>query len=222
RRPGRGDDAAAMRSRCHEERATMTEVWVLRHGESTANVEGRIVSAPGPRALTEVGLTARGRDQARQAGRVALEHGFGAGTVIVTSDFARARETAAEFAAALGAAAPRVDERLRERSFGAHEEGPTNAYETVWAADRVRRDPGDEVELVTGVAARVDAALRAATARGAARAVAAPRADAPAGDPVGGPAGRPAGGPTIPSAPVVLVAHGDVLQIALAVGAGMD
>lgn len=181
----------------------MTDVWVLRHGESTANVEGRIISAPGPRALTEVGLTARGRDQARQAGRDALERGFGAGTVIITSDFARARETAEEFAATLGAAAPRVEERLRERSFGAHEEGPTSAYETVWAADRVRRDPGDEVEHVSGVAARVDAALRAATVR----------ADTPPHGP---------SPPSPPSAPVVLVAHGDVLQIALAVGAGMD
>ena len=47
----------------------MSELWVLRHGESTANVEGLIVSLPGPRALDEVGLTELGREQAREAAR---------------------------------------------------------------------------------------------------------------------------------------------------------
>lgn len=166
-------------------------VRVLRHGESTANVEGRIVSVPGPRALETVGLTARGRDQARAAATDAAAQGLGPGTVVITSDFARARQTAEEFAAGLGAGAPRVDERLRERCFGAHDEGPATAYESVWARDRARRAHDDGVEPVDEVAARVLAALEAADALAA-------------------------------HAPVVLVAHGDVLQIALALAAGCD
>src|SRR5690625_2177630 len=75
----------------------MHDVWVLRHGESTANAAGLIVSVPGPRALTEVGLTALGREQARTAAERAAEQGLGAGTLVLTSDFARARETAEEF-----------------------------------------------------------------------------------------------------------------------------
>jgi len=164
---------------------------VLRHGESTANVDGLIVSVPGPRAITEVGLTPLGREQARTAAEVAAEQGLGASALVITSDFARARETAEEFATALRAQPPRLDQRLRERSFGLHDEGPTSAYETVWAADRQRSPHEGEVEPVTSVAQRVLEVLR--------------EADQLTRD-----------------APVVLVAHGDVLQITLALGAGTD
>ena len=164
---------------------------MLRHGESTANVEGLIVSVPGPRALTEVGLTPLGRAQAREAADVGAAQGLGPGTVVVSSDFARALQTAEEFAGGLGAAAPSLDQRLRERSFGRHDEGPASAYDQVWEIDRGRGAHGHEVEQVSAVAARVLEVLREADeiAR---------------------------------TAPVVLVAHGDVLQIALAIGAGMD
>lgn len=169
----------------------MSDVWVLRHGESTANVEGLIVSRPGPRALREVGLTERGRAQVRAASARARELGLGPSALIVSSDFARARETAEEFARGLGAAAPHLEQRLRERSFGLHDEGPASAYDGVWAIDRERGVHDGEVEQVTAVAQRVLEVLR--------------EADAAAG-----------------TAPVVLVAHGDVLQIALALGAGRD
>ncbi|QNN83616.1 histidine phosphatase family protein [Brachybacterium sp. Z12] len=164
---------------------------MLRHGESTANVEGLIVSVPGPRALTEVGLTPLGRAQAREAADVGAAQGLGPGTVVVSSDFARALQTAEEFAGGLGTAAPSLDQRLRERSFGRHDEGPASAYDQVWEIDRGRGAHEHEVEQVSAVVARVLAVLREADeiAR---------------------------------TAPVVLVAHGDVLQIALAIGAGMD
>ncbi|WP_114854277.1 histidine phosphatase family protein [Brachybacterium sp. YJGR34] len=178
----------------------MGDLWVLRHGESTANVEGLIVSTPGPRAFTEVGLTPRGREQARRSAREAREQGLGPGTVVVTSDYARARETAEEFARGIGAAAPRVDPRLRERSFGAHDEGPADAYEQVWAVDRARGEHRDRVEPVRQVAERVLEVLR--------------EADGTIGD--------AADADVAGAAPVVLVAHGDVLQIALALGADRD
>lgn len=169
----------------------MNQLWVLRHGESTANAEGVIVSVPGPRALTEVGLTARGREQARAAARAGAAQGLGPQTVVISSDFARALETAEEFADGLGAAAPRIDQRLRERSFGQHDEGPASAYEQVWEVDRARGTHLDEVEQVAAVAARVLEVLREAD-------------------------------DLTRIAPVVLVAHGDVLQIALTLGAGSD
>lgn len=169
------------------------QVWVLRHGESTANVEGLIVSVPGPRALVEVGLTELGREQARAAATEGLSQGLGPDTIVVSSDFARALQTAQEFAAGIGAAAPRVDERLRERSFGSHDEGPASAYDAIWQVDRERGTHEDGVEQVADVVTRVGAVLREAD-----------------------------GWAAEAQAPVVLVAHGDVLQIALAVGAAMD
>lgn len=177
-----------------------TGIWVLRHGESTANVEGLIVSRPGRRALVEVGLTDRGREQAREAGAAAAAAGFDACTRILMSDFARARETAELFAAAIGAPAPRIDQRLRERGFGDYDEGPTSAYDEVWAADAAHEDPGHGVEPVSTVAARVGEVF--AEAR-----------ETTSIDPAS---------PVDLAGPVVLVAHGDVLQIALALGAGMD
>lgn len=134
-------------------------VWVLRHGESTANVEGLIVSVPGPRALTEVGLTPHGREQAREAARSGLAQGLGPETVVISSDFARALQTAEEFATGLGAAPPTIDERLRERSFGTHDEGPASAYARIWEVDRGRGTHVGEVEQVAAVAVRVLAAL---------------------------------------------------------------
>lgn len=168
-------------------------LFVLRHAESTANVEGLICSAPGPRALHEVGLTARGREQARGVATQGRDRdALGPETVVVSSDYARALQTARIFAAGIGADAPRIDQRLRERFFGSHDEGPASAYDLVWAFDGDGRDPDGGVEPVRAVAARVRAALA--------------DADALAAD-----------GPD-----VVLVAHGDVLQIALAIGEGMD
>lgn len=167
-------------------------VLVLRHGESTANVEGVIVSSPGARALTEVGLSRRGREQAAEAGRRARDAGLDAGTIVLSSDFARAAETAAVFAAELGARGARIDARLRERDFGPFDEGPASAYDDIWAADAAGRSGEHGVEPVASVARRVGAVLA--------------EADALAAD------GRS----------VVLVAHGDVLQIALALGEGRD
>ena len=172
------------------------ELWVLRHGESTANVQGLIVSLPGPRALTEVGLTAAGRAQARDAAEAARAQGLSPDPLVISSDFVRARETAEVFAAQLGAGPVRIDQRLRERRFGIHDEGPASAYETVWEADREHRTPEGDVEPVPAVAARVGAAIADASILAA--------------------AGNP------PAPHVVLVAHGDVLQIALALGEGRD
>lgn len=169
----------------------MSRTYVLRHGQSTANVAGIIVSAPGKRALEEVGLSELGREQARAAGARARELGLGEDTVVVSSDFARARETAVLFAAELGAAPARLDPRLRERHFGEHDGGPDSAYDLVWAADASHRPAGEKVESVPSVAARVTAARE--------------EAEEFAGE-----------------APVVLVSHGDVLQVALALGAGSD
>lgn len=106
--------------------------FVMRHGESTANVDGVIVSRPGLEACERVGLTPLGQVQASSAA-----HGcrLGNDVLIFTSDFARARQTADIVADVLGAAAPVLDLRLRERSFGPYEGTSVENYEQVWADD---------------------------------------------------------------------------------------
>jgi probable phosphoglycerate mutase len=82
----------------------MVELWLVRHGETTASAGGRLAG------WRDVPLTARGRDQARALRPVLEGRGFASAW---TSDLGRARETAR---LAWGEAAP--DRRLREVHFG--------------------------------------------------------------------------------------------------------
>jgi glucosyl-3-phosphoglycerate phosphatase len=113
----------------------------LRHGESEANVAGLIVSDPA-RGVAAWGLTPRGREQVRASVLACAE--LGPSTLVYSSDFLRARESAEVARAALGSGAVRLRTQLRERWFGRHEGGPNTAYDRVWARDRVDPDHNDD------------------------------------------------------------------------------
>jgi broad specificity phosphatase PhoE len=83
-------------------------VFLARHGETDYNAQRRF------QGLLPVPLNATGRAQAQQLALRAAEHGFAA---LWCSPLARARETAAIVAAALGLA-PREDVRLVETDTG--------------------------------------------------------------------------------------------------------
>ena len=94
--------------------------FVIRHGESEANVLGVAVGDPA-RGVQGFGLTEVGRRQATAAATaLACAHRvLVAQTEVFTSDFRRTRETAELLAMGLGLPRPvRVREGLRERSFG--------------------------------------------------------------------------------------------------------
>jgi probable phosphoglycerate mutase len=133
---------------------------VLRHGQSEANVQGLIASAPAV-AVTRFGLTEEGRAQVRRSVRAAVDAGVvPAGCRLVSSPLRRARESAEVAAAELGVPFT-VDDRLRERAFGELDLGPDTAYDGVWANDR--EDPGHVrwgVESVQALQARVLGLLR--------------------------------------------------------------
>lgn len=89
------------------------DLYVLRHGQTEWNAEGRFQGA------LDSALTALGRAQAERQGAILAGLGIGA----ETHDFAvspqgRARQTAAIALGPIGAVAT-VDERLREISLGA-------------------------------------------------------------------------------------------------------
>jgi broad specificity phosphatase PhoE len=88
---------------------SLAGVVLARHGETPYNAEGRF------QGQSDVGLSARGREQAAELAREAAARSWGA---FWCSPLARARETAAAVAAAIGAQ-PTVDARLAETDCGA-------------------------------------------------------------------------------------------------------
>jgi broad specificity phosphatase PhoE len=122
---------------------------VMRHGQSKANEAGVIVSRIESDRRGDWGLSELGR---RQALTAASQCDLPAGTVVCSSDFSRARETAEIMRAHLGAPEVTIAEALRERCFGDLEGTPAANYARVWAADNA--DPGHAsggVESATAV-----------------------------------------------------------------------
>jgi probable phosphoglycerate mutase len=106
-----------------------TRLWLVRHGESAGNVARDAAEAAGlptidvPGRDVDVTLSARGELQSRALGRwFAGRPPDERPTVVLTSPFERAVQTAAliiDAAPPGGVVAREVDERLREKEFGA-------------------------------------------------------------------------------------------------------
>ena len=110
----------------------------IRHGNSLANQQGIIVSDP-ENGVPGYGLSETGQSQVLES--LAMDKQLDSATLIVSSDFRRARETAEIIYQQLNSETPpRFDPRLRERNFGELELGPDNAYERIWAKDKTNAD----------------------------------------------------------------------------------
>ncbi len=125
---------------------------ILRHGESEANRQGIIVSSP-EIGIERYGLTGIGVEQVTQT---AINARLDSDTVIVSSDFRRAAETAHIIHRVLSVQTPiqwSID--LRERYFGAWDGLDDSHYQTVWNSDEDPTKPMDNnVESVTAVLQR--------------------------------------------------------------------
>jgi glucosyl-3-phosphoglycerate phosphatase len=126
---------------------------VMRHAQSKANAARIIVSRIENDRQGDYGLTEDGRQQALAA---AQGCGLPGDTVIYSSGFARATQTAQIVRAYLGAPEAVIAEALRERCFGQWEGSATVNYERVWAADET--DPGHADGDVEPAAAVLDRA----------------------------------------------------------------
>src|SRR5262249_10733313 len=92
--------------------------FFVRHGRSLANEKELIVSAP-TQGITGYGLTEEGKKEVERSASKAKQDGiFEGSVVIVSSDFARAKETAEIIARTLGVKDILFTPLLRERSFG--------------------------------------------------------------------------------------------------------
>jgi 2,3-bisphosphoglycerate-dependent phosphoglycerate mutase len=131
----------------NESRTGGTTIWMVRHGESTWNVQGRVQGqADGP-LLTEEGH--------RQSEAVAAQFRDRTIGKIYSSDLERARQTAAHLGAELGLPVTH-DRALRERCFGVREGLPLSALDAAASGiegDRVvdataRPDGGESLDEV--------------------------------------------------------------------------
>ena len=141
-----------------------TDVFLVRHGESYSNVEGRLCALPpGP------GLTDRGRLQAEAAARQLIGRGVRPAR-IVSSPLRRALETAEPLARATGLAIE-VHDDLREITFGNWEGrtmddiGALGEFRS-WCLDPENCPPPGG-ETLSDVAGRVSRCMRRLAALGA-------------------------------------------------------
>lgn len=106
--------------------------FVLRHGESEANIAGLITSDP-VQCISNYGLTKHGNEQVIATVRKAKLKGWlNAETVIYCSDFKRTVETAEVVRKMLGAGKFHVSRALRERSFGEYNGKKVSEYIEIW------------------------------------------------------------------------------------------
>jgi glucosyl-3-phosphoglycerate phosphatase len=107
----------------------------MRHGKSKANETGIILSHPDT-GITGYGLVAEGREQSKTSATDAKEKGLlDADTIIFSSDFARAKETAEILRDILEADEVILTPKLRERFFGDWENKSNKHYQDVWDDD---------------------------------------------------------------------------------------
>lgn len=113
------------------------EYFILRHGQSRANLEGIVVSHLNNGILEEYTLTMDGENQVRKSTKKAKDDGLlGSDTIIYASTFSRARRSAEIAKEVLGVEDEiNFDERLIERNFGDWEKTDSTAYPKVWDVD---------------------------------------------------------------------------------------
>ena len=99
----------------------MGHFYFARHGQTVWNVENKICGA------TDIGLTEKGHQQARELGKKILEDNVHIDEIIC-SPLVRAEDTARHISEVTGIPM-RVESRLKEQNFGKYESTPRNGEE---------------------------------------------------------------------------------------------
>ena len=116
--------------------AGTVRIYLVRHGQALSNLEPPPPPSAAPQGLDH--LTALGEAQARKVGEILAGHGV---KLVLTSPAGRARESAEEIAAALGAAPPRVEARLRPLELGKDASGKPLSWDDRAKEFAAGRDP---------------------------------------------------------------------------------
>lgn len=117
----------------------MTALILIRHGETDWNRDRRIQGA------TDIPLNETGREQARATAALLRDRlDASVAATVVSSDLARARETAEIIAGELGLAAPRAYRGLRERAYGDAEGVGLDEFRERWGDSYTAEVPGAE------------------------------------------------------------------------------
>src|SRR5688572_6759018 len=124
----------------------MNSFVFARHGKSQANKKSEV-------ALLDSPLTKEGKAQARKLARSLKSQGI---TVVVTSPYSRAYDTAAIIAKELSLPEPEIIEELHERGLGDFE-GKPKQHESEWY---FTIDDQANVEPIPEVIARMQSALQ--------------------------------------------------------------
>ena len=125
--------------------------YLMRHGQSQANVAGKIVSDPAI-GCQQFGLTKLGLQQVENSVKNYTGEPL---SIIICSDFMRTRQTAELVTKLLALPSPLLDIALRERFFGNWEGQSDDSYEVIWEQDQRRlKKPPNEVEAVDQVLER--------------------------------------------------------------------
>jgi len=108
--------------------------FIIRHGESKANVKGILLSHPREGSMS-FGLSKKGRKQVKDS--VAKNNLLDSDVVIYSSDFLRAKETAEIVKRLLSIKKINLHKNLRERYFGKYDKTSLNNLITIWKEDKV-------------------------------------------------------------------------------------
>lgn len=109
--------------------------FLLRHGQSEANILEIIVSNP-VEGVEKYGLTPTGRSQVASSVQKAKALGqLDSSTVVYSSDFKRCRDSAEIAYTVLDCSPPHFTPALRERYFGTWDHTDHSNYQKVWSLD---------------------------------------------------------------------------------------
>jgi len=130
--------------------------FILRHGESKANVAEIIISNMEDGIKEEYSLTEKGEDQVinsvTNAKNEKLLHDQ---VIIYSSPFSRCKKTAQIAKEVMGVKNEiKIDDRLKERWFGNLDKTNIQNYQKIWSADKESSPPVENEETAEGVEKR--------------------------------------------------------------------